>query len=112
MNEYVVQNTSRNRGKIFRNYFAMKHSTYQDTGLYQQMHQQFVADNKGDLFFERILVAITKTPTTFKEVIFKVKSYLGDARVVMPREVREVCIQGTYKGHNAFVWIDAREYSE
>src|ERR1700722_146062 len=112
MTNEVRQNVENEKQKIWANLFKMPHSTFQDTGLYQQIHQQFIADNPGDIFFERVLVALTKKPDTFRETVIGIKNHLADGRVIMPRELREVAIFGSYMGHNVLIWIDAREYSE
>jgi len=95
------------------NPFKMEHSTYQETGLAGQVVQQFIADSKEDVFFDRVNMAIDKKTTPLQKSLYRIKSYLVNAKISMPHDKRAVVITGDYDGkHPALIWITVIEFQE
>src|SRR6266446_10624229 len=68
--------------------FDMPHSTVAETNIAYQLSQRFIADNKGDIYFAKVTLAISKKNYSLHEIIGKIKGYMVNARVTMPRDER------------------------
>jgi len=95
-----------------KNMFEMEHSTFQDTALWQQISQQFIADNEGDFLFSRYEVALSTSTNTKRDVILKLKSYLAQARITMPLDARTVIVTGDWRNHPVLIWINIEDYGD
>jgi len=88
-----------------KNMFEMEHTTIADSSLWQQLSQQFIADNEGDFLFGRYEVALSTLINPKRSVLLKLKSYLSDARMVMPLDTRTTVITGNYQGTPILFWV-------
>src|SRR6266705_1920878 len=87
-----------------KNIFDMEHTSTQDTGLWQQISQRFIAENEGDFLFGRYEVALHAQSNSKRSVILKLKSYLTEARVTMPLDVHTVVIMGQWRTTPTLIW--------
>jgi len=79
-----------------KNPFKMEFVSQQETGLRYQMYQKFAAEHDIDVFCEAITVALPKGKYTVTDVLQKVKSYMVNARAVMPLGLNDSMITGEY----------------
>ena len=94
------------------NFFDMPHSTVAETNLAYQLSQQFIANVEGDIFFTKIPLVISKNNYSLEAILNKIKGYLTNARVTMPRDERAVIILGDYDHAPIFVWITLTDHTE
>lgn len=94
------------------NPFKMEHTAVQDISLWQQISQQFIADNEGDFLFGRYEVALSTTTNPKRDVILRLKSYLTEARIVMPLDVRTVVITGNWQEMPILFWVYTEDYGD
>lgn len=79
--------------------------SFQETGFYAQLVQRFIAENPGDVFFERHEFALKKSGSDVYSLAAKIKSMMENARAVMPFVDQVISITGTYSGSPIFVWV-------
>lgn len=103
---------SRNGKREMKNSFDMEHATIQEVGLDQQLRQQFIADNEGDILFGKLSFAISKKSYSLNDIISKIKGFLQFTRATMPFDKRTIIITGSFKGSPILINIIADEYAE
>ncbi|SRR6266852_6123946 len=95
-----------------KNMYEMQHTVIQDANLWQQISQQFIADNEGDFFFSKYEVALSTQTNSKRSVILKLKSYLTEARITMPLDSRTVVITGHWKAMPILIWTYIEDYGD
>lgn len=95
-----------------KNYFDMEHGTFQETGLQQQLRQQFITDSKDDVFYGKTIFALNRGTNSLAAVLSKIESFLDTGQMSMPFSSSNAVIEGIYKEKPILLWIDIGEYSE
>lgn len=95
-----------------KNIFDMEHSTFQDTNLWQQISQRFIAEHEGDLLFGRYEVALHVQSISKRDVILKLKAYLSEARITMPFDKGTVVIMGKFERAPVLIWSYIEDHGE
>src|SRR6266478_1303499 len=106
----------KDRSKIeresFMNFYDMPHSTVAETSLAYQISQRFLAGVKGDVFFAKIPLVISKNNYSLEAILNKIKGYLTNSRITMPRDECAVIIFGDYDHAPVFIWITLTDHPE
>ena len=95
-----------------KNYFDMEHGTFQETGLQQQLRQQFITDSQDDVYYGKTIFALNRGTNSLAAVLNKIKSFLDSGQMSMPFSSSNAVIEGIYKEKPILLWIDIGEYSE
>lgn len=96
-----------------KNMYEMQQSIIQDASLWQQISQQFLAENEGDFFFGKYEVALSAQTNSKRSVILKLKSYLAqEARITMPLDNRTAVITGWWDRTPVLIWAYIEDHGE
>ena len=95
-----------------KNPYDMEHASCQDTGLTSQLAQQFVAAYPGDVFQERVQLALNKSECSARAVLLQIKSYLTEARITMPRDKTYPYVTGNFMGDPVFIALTINDFPE
>lgn len=95
-----------------KNFFSMEHATVVDTGLQNQIVQQFISECDCDVFCIKTDLVTLKKDHSFREVVLGVKGLLTDGRAVMPHGDMEVIVHGRYKNTPALILISNSDRHE
>ena len=95
------------------NPFKMEHSTIQDTGLHNQLIQQFIAAHpEDDIIYGAVSLAMSKNKNPLLDVLAKVKSYLTYGRVVSPSDSNDFVITGLLDDKDVMVWVSVKYFDD
>jgi len=84
--------------------------TYQECGLYHQLSQRFIADNPGDMMFERRSFVLSKDTHNLYTIVAALKSCLMEGcRAVMPFTEQIVILTGKFDGWPVFIWVGVKQ---
>lgn len=96
-----------------KNYFQMEHATVVDTGLQNQIVQQFIGETDNDIFCIKTELVCPKKDHSFNDIVQSIKGILAPpARAVMPHGDMEVIVYGGYKNTSALVLISNSDRHE
>lgn len=98
--------------RMKKNYFDMEHGTFQETGLQQQLRQQFIVDSPDDVAMVKTIFALSRGANTVFSVLGKVKSLLDSGQMTMPFNTNIAVISGVFREKPVLLWVDIGEYSE
>ncbi len=98
-------------------FFDISAYSFQETGLYTQLAQRFIAEHEDmDVFFERREFVLGKKCNSIYSIADKIKSVLTDARAVMPFNNGVICITGQCniqcRKKPVFIWVSVTETNE
>jgi ABC-type cobalamin/Fe3+-siderophores transport system ATPase subunit len=94
-----------------KNLFNIEMGAYQDTGLSQQLVQQFIAGSKYDVFHDRAIFSVSNQTNSIPSLLVRIKDILSDGRIVMPFGKNNAAITGTRGGEETLIWVCVNEYS-
>jgi len=86
--------------------------TFQECGLYHQLAQRFIADNPGDMMFERRSFVLSKDTNNLYTLVACLKAGLNNGRAVMPFTEQVVILTGEFGDLPVFVWIGVKQNSQ
>ncbi len=84
----------------------MPHSTVNDVGGSTQISQRFIAENDGDFYYDKVLLAVSEKHFTRRQIVEKIKEPLSNSRAVMPYGEDNVLISGDYKHSPVLIWVN------
>lgn len=91
-----------------KNYFKVDHATKVDTSLDYQIRQQFVSEQSGDVFTEKISFVLNSFAV--HQALSTIGRMLIGGCVVMPHEDKDACITGNYENSNILIWINIKDH--
>ena len=94
-----------------KNLFEMDHTITEEVSSANHLTHRFVAETKGDMFFDRRTFALTKATNPITNVLLTVKSHLDKdtSRIVAMPHDNGALIQGTYDEKPVFIWVQIED---
>jgi len=86
----------------WKNYYDMEHSTYQDTGIGNQVLQRFAADSNEDILIKDLTFTFEKKNIGVFEALGKIKACFNSSRIVM-FDKKNFHIMGEILGSDALI---------
>lgn len=83
--------------------------TFQECGLYNQLSQRFIADNPGDMIFERRSFVLSKDTHSLYSIVAILKGGLTNGRAVMPFTEQIIVVTGEFDNRPVFMWIGVKQ---
>ena len=84
----------------------MPHSTVVDAAASYQISQKFIAENTGDILYDKVLLVVSEKHFTRRQIMDKIKEPLSNSRAVMPYSEGSILISGDYKHSPVLIWIN------
>src|SRR6266446_9610353 len=84
----------------------MPHSTVVDAAASYQVSQRFIAENTGDMFYDKVPLVVSEEHFTRRQIVDKIKEPLSNSRAVMPYSEGSVLISGDYKHSPVLIWLN------
>jgi len=84
----------------------MPHSTVVDAAASYQISQRFVAENTGDMLYDKVPLVVSEEHFTRRQIVDKIKEPLSNSRAVMPYSEGNILISGDYRHSPALIWVN------
>src|SRR6266446_3181350 len=84
----------------------MPHSTVVDAAASYQISQRFIAENTGDMFYDKVPLVVSEEHFTRRQIVDKIKEPLSNSRAVMPYSEGNILISGDYRHSPVLIWVN------
>lgn len=86
---------------------AANPTSVMEVGATYQLGMKFITETAGDIFYGKILMAISEENYSIRDISDTIKGALTDARAVMIAGDTQITVNGNYGQHPVLIWINS-----